>query len=467
MSSIRILRIEVLGLFDEYDYVLPRTGHLPTPAILYGDNGVGKSTILKLLFHLLSPADDRGHRTAIRKIPFRKASVDLDNGFTLVAEKEEANNFEDVELSIWRGGVLCSEWNYSYKRSATHLSREDLMKYYAMQLPEDFADSGLGNRILSRIKSNSVVKSDGVKRGEIPYLQMLSECVPEIYLIGADRHIESDALNPSGDISDYLRAGVNTRVEKIVDLAKTSRNIALESALENASRWVQGLAVRSTNVGSTNVHNVYEQVLRQLANDYGPLIKDTKSDLAATLKELDDIEERTKELSKYELTTELDMGVLRDNLEQLTDDQNETPVRLIEPYLKSVKSRLSALDPIYQTLSQFVSTVSSFLFNKELRFSLSGGFQIYGRGGVEINTASLSSGEQQLLLLFCYALTARDNPSVFIIDEPEISLNIKWQRKIITSLLEVAGSDNTQFIFASHSMELISQHRDSVVTISP
>jgi predicted ATP-binding protein involved in virulence len=52
-----------------------------------------------------------------------------------------------------------------------------------------------------------------------------------------------------------------------------------------------------------------------------------------------------------------------------------------------------------------------------------------------------------------------------MIDEPEISLNIKWQRQLIQSLLDVTKGSNIQFIFASHSMELLTPHRDRVVRL--
>ena len=52
-----------------------------------------------------------------------------------------------------------------------------------------------------------------------------------------------------------------------------------------------------------------------------------------------------------------------------------------------------------------------------------------------------------------------------MIDEPEISLNVKWQRELIQSLLEITEGANVQFIFASHSIELISQHLNRVVKL--
>ena len=68
-------------------------------------------------------------------------------------------------------------------------------------------------------------------------------------------------------------------------------------------------------------------------------------------------------------------------------------------------------------------------------------------------------------MLFCNIFPAREHRSVFIIDEPEISLNIKWQRKLIKSLLELIEKSNIQFIFATHSIELLTQFNKNVVKL--
>jgi ABC-type glutathione transport system ATPase component len=52
-----------------------------------------------------------------------------------------------------------------------------------------------------------------------------------------------------------------------------------------------------------------------------------------------------------------------------------------------------------------------------------------------------------------------------MIDEPEISLNVKWQRQLVQALLDITESANIQFIFASHSMELLAQHMSRVVKL--
>jgi len=71
------------------------------------------------------------------------------------------------------------------------------------------------------------------------------------------------------------------------------------------------------------------------------------------------------------------------------------------------------------------------------------------------------------LLLLCNALHARESASVFVIDEPEISLNIKWQRQLIDALLKTTDGSPVQFVLATHSIPLLGSYRDCVAELSP
>ena len=68
----------------------------------------------------------------------------------------------------------------------------------------------------------------------------------------------------------------------------------------------------------------------------------------------------------------------------------------------------------------------------------------------------LSSGEKQVLTLFVEALRAQMNS--FIVDEPEISMHIDWQRALIASLRELNPA--SQIIVATHSPEIMADIDD-------
>jgi len=61
----------------------------------------------------------------------------------------------------------------------------------------------------------------------------------------------------------------------------------------------------------------------------------------------------------------------------------------------------------------------------------------------------LSAGEKQLLLIFFTVFLQDEQPSVLLLDEPEISLHIIWQQKLIDTLRVL--NPNCQLIIATHS----------------
>ncbi|SIR22733.1 AAA ATPase domain-containing protein [Shewanella morhuae] len=65
----------------------------------------------------------------------------------------------------------------------------------------------------------------------------------------------------------------------------------------------------------------------------------------------------------------------------------------------------------------------------------------------------LSRGEKTLIYLFFAIHNYKDKVRVFLLDEPEISLHVKWQKSLIRDLSEIAP-DN-QFIIATHSPSLV------------
>src|SRR6185312_12196108 len=129
---------------------------------------------------------------------------------------------------------------------------------------------------------------------------------------------------------------------------------------------------------------------------------------------------------------------------------------------------LAELQPTLSKTKQLLSILNAFYSFTRVEFSLQNkGFSFRSfDGNHQLLPGQLSSGEQQILSLFCIALISNSKPSTFLIDEPELSLNIKWQRKLLGALLELAGRD-AQFVIASHAFELITDHRAQVLELKP
>lgn len=65
----------------------------------------------------------------------------------------------------------------------------------------------------------------------------------------------------------------------------------------------------------------------------------------------------------------------------------------------------------------------------------------------------LSSGEKQMLAILLTVLVEDNNDYVLFMDEPEVSLHIEWQKRLIDLILEL--NPNVQIILTTHSPAVI------------
>jgi predicted ATP-dependent endonuclease of OLD family len=77
----------------------------------------------------------------------------------------------------------------------------------------------------------------------------------------------------------------------------------------------------------------------------------------------------------------------------------------------------------------------------------------------------LSSGEKQMLAILLTVLVEDNLPCVLFMDEPEVSLHIEWQKRLIDLCLEL--NPNVQIILTTHSPAVIMNGWvDSVTEVS-
>lgn len=65
----------------------------------------------------------------------------------------------------------------------------------------------------------------------------------------------------------------------------------------------------------------------------------------------------------------------------------------------------------------------------------------------------LSSGEKQILVILLTVLIEDNLPYVLFMDEPEVSLHIEWQKRLVDMILEL--NPNVQIILVTHSPAVI------------
>jgi predicted ATP-dependent endonuclease of OLD family len=77
----------------------------------------------------------------------------------------------------------------------------------------------------------------------------------------------------------------------------------------------------------------------------------------------------------------------------------------------------------------------------------------------------LSSGEKQMLVILLTVLVQDNSHCVLFMDEPEASLHIEWQQKLIAMIREL--NPNVQIILTTHSPAVIMEGwLDAVTEVS-
>ena len=118
---------------------------------------------------------------------------------------------------------------------------------------------------------------------------------------------------------------------------------------------------------------------------------------------------------------------------------------------------------IFAPLRLYEKIVNSFLNDKSIKVDESGNLKIESPLQSHLNTHHLSSGEKQILILLTQALLRVDEPVVYIADEPELSLHVTWQEKLLESLVTLGGQK--QIIVATHSPDIVGDFRDKVIDL--
>ena len=429
-----IKEIQVETLFGRYDYLIQLGGESHEEAsqmsLLYGDNGTGKTTILNLLFNLLSSDLTRGHKTYIAKVPFRRFSVTFSDQTTVSASRPKGALFGNFDL------VLSSTGNFSE----------------TVRVEVDPESGSLPTRsIPPELEA---------------LLRNISNSVPEIFFLRDDRTLESDALPVSDRRIIRPRTAPYFHDEELVIVdhgPNEQREIMLQESIGRTQHQLYVELARASTRGEADARQIYANVLRSIASASASTdaIIDEKAHLEKELEELEGISEK---LAEFDLGSAIDAAPLAESL--LSADELTLPVvvQVLRSFLNGQRARLSALDVLYKKMHSFVSTTNEYLTDKAIELDISKGLTIRIPGG-ELNPALLSSGEQHLLLLFLNVFTASDQPRLFIIDEPELSLNVKWQRELVDSLLGLTQNASCQFLLATHSIELLSKHRKYVTQL--
>jgi predicted ATPase len=107
---------------------------------------------------------------------------------------------------------------------------------------------------------------------------------------------------------------------------------------------------------------------------------------------------------------------------------------------------------IFSHHEMFVEVNKIFSLTSRKLVYVEGTLSVELKGGKLIPWPALSRGEKTLLALFLIVFLNRDG-ALFVLDEPDLSLHMEWQKMILPALLKLAPT--CQFLVATHSPFLV------------
>ena len=427
MGKLKISKIEVRKLFGVYNYNLQYTSSDVTYdnlMILYGDNGTGKSTILHMINYLLSNKEKNGHKSELANIAFESFLISFTDGSYIKA-------FRENDEFNWLGKYAI-EYNIKGKSDT-----------FALQTNRD------DERWFIRLRDSHVEKQ---------YYVLLDLLKDEDILFISDRRKELDSMEHTS-IEEFEAFYSRMRIRRI-----EKREEEVEHEIRLLQEWLINRALSASKKGEEGTSNIYAKLIEQFSVNHS--IEENEKSLDDIKTELKVIAKKAKPYVDMGFLNETDYKYLLQKIDNIQESKIDVVQAILTPYIETLNNKMMALNNLMEILSYMLESLSDYLHEKTISFSVADGFSIqHVKNGENVSFECLSSGEKQLLILFSKVIRNSSKCSFIIIDEPEISLNIKWQRMLMNTLNYFVSGNHAQFIIATHSFEILSKHVGNVVQL--
>lgn len=125
---------------------------------------------------------------------------------------------------------------------------------------------------------------------------------------------------------------------------------------------------------------------------------------------------------------------IKEELERLDRNENNNP------NMELCKKLTTALNSFFKETGKTISIEKENIVIKLI-------------DGKKLKYQNLSSGERQIIFIFLKVINGSVNSSLILMDEPEISLHLSWQEKLLKEITKVNKS--SQIIIVTHSPAIV------------
>lgn len=392
---------------------------------LIGRNGSGKTTVINLIAAVLT-----GDLEKIEKTIFQKIEIDF-----ITQIKSRKKSKITVTRTLQESSPFC-RIDYEIKNSIT----------------SDTTIFGFGDFEETSFRSaNPRFLRDRLFRNQSGFVQKILESFLTVNWLSVHRHIEIERSSEDRKNSSPVDLKLNILNNLLVryfsqlssEFAKETKEFQQQSFISltdlqkeaNIRQFVESIDVEMEKKS-------LESVFRVLGVDN----KKTEKQVEQITKNLKSAKEPF--INGQNLTISSLFAILNSY-------KAHSLVQLHEDLQKKRKE-------IYSTTDKFITVVNNLLAPRKIaKISAQNELVIYNQKGIPIELENLSSGEKQLLIILGQALLQDSKPVIYIADEPEISLHVEWQEKLINSISEI--NPNSQIVFATHSPDVVGAHQDKII----
>ena len=442
---LRLQRIEVDGLFGIYDHRIDLDLN-DRVTLLHGRNGVGKTTVLRMINALL-----RGDIAYFGRIPFTRFLLTFQDGNSLGLTPTDSNTENDMATVTLITGDGDKKLDNVELRSGEAVIRAARIGHLK---PHD----GIENAWIDVRDGEVLTEMEVLSRYGGPMREYSQEQVPWLgeflqnansHLIEAQRLVRTpfDATSRGDSVPRYRRRAFPQSI------LTSSVPILTSSVVECSQDFKNRLDLTMATYGrqAQTLDQTFPQRL-MTASDEIPV-----SDIQTRMKRLTEKTESYKAIGILDETTAhpFDIGSL--------DDLDDTRASALNLYVQDTERKLGVLDDLANRTRHLLDNLNQKFRHKRLRLDREEGLIARGRNDQNLPLHSLSSGEQHELVLH-YDLLFKTRPNtVVLIDEPEISLHVAWQKNFLSDLIEIVQMSGFDAVVATHSPYIVGDRDDLMV----
>lgn len=459
-----VYRIEVSGIIDHYNYSIDFTRGDDRIKSVYAENGHGKTNMLKVLKSLTS----RNLREfkAIFSLPFKSVQIETSKGRVRCFKVKD----KICTISMIRTGGVLKDRGEGIK-----IGLEDEILIYDVSLEEinqELEDKGEGE-----VKGESLFKAEF---NDISWT--IRDIVGNVVFLGSNRLQNMQTIH---DITPYYYNYKNNRKIRNFENPSYFQDISgdvVEGVLRRLAIVLRNEARRITLGEGQSRSRVYYKITKEIIDNNGKMDHpDSISSREIIMNKAADIKDGIDRIGSYGLLNPKEFIAINDMINELVEDEVfDNLYRVLVPYLENLKSQIDAFSDVAYLIDVFVDAVNTMFSGVQIKFNEDnyGEFSIHSRYGPKrdefdfeeppnLETDVLSSGEKHLLvILSVVTICSLNSTSLLLIDEPEISLGIPWQKSLTKYFRRILKGQNLQLIFATHSPVILDNYRDIDIVFS-